>query len=58
MVCEGGERMVEVNHYSVADFSEDEVNERTEETENCKCHCKCGTENIITAAAIFILIAA
>ena len=49
--------MVEVNHYSVADFSEDEVNDRTEGPENCICHCKCGTEKIIMAVEIFILIA-
>ena len=55
VVCEGDGEVVEVNHYSVADFSSDEVAEGTEN--DCKCHCDCGGEKIITVALIFILIA-
>ena len=55
VVCKGeqGEEVV-VNHYAVVDASKDEVFEGQPE-ENCKCHCNCKTEEMITGVEVFLL---
>ena len=53
VVCKGDREEVVVNHYSVVDESEDKVVEG--QPEDCKCHCNCSSEEMVTGVEVFIL---
>ena len=55
MVCKGeqGEEVV-VNHYAVVDASKDEI-VVGEPEKDCKCHCNCKTEEMVTGVEVFLL---
>ena len=55
VVCKGGQggEEVVVNHYAVVDASKDEIEEG--QPEQCKCHCNCKQEEVITGVEVFLL---
>ena len=55
VVCKGGQggEEVVVNHYAVVDASKDEIEEG--QPEQCKCHCNCSQEEVITGVEVFLL---
>ena len=50
---EGGEEVI-VNHYAVVDASKDEIDDKPEQ---CKCHCNCKQEELVTGIEVFIVTA-
>ena len=55
VVCKGGKggEEVVVNHYAVVDASKDEIDEG--KPEQCKCHCNCSQEEVITGLEVFVV---